>query len=255
MVAFDELPSDRFLAGGDSSGALIAFVGDDLVGVDVVVDVVVVPGGLVMDRAGERVGDPQHVAVGVGGDLMVVSGGAVLAGVQLWVGTVGPAGSQSAVEDQHQLLWEVFEGRDVLAEGSLDRSFECSDGSRHGRLGDPEQFRDGGLGQIAAKVEQHHADSCGQIETRRAASTGSVGGTASSKPCDQFGCLCIGQSCDSVHSRNGPSLWRSLTSPSVIGGPLRYGCSGRDLCHTAAVGVTACGGLECVSEILLRAPF
>jgi len=121
-VAFGERVADRLFAGSDGPGALVALVGDDGVGVEVFGDVVVVPGGLVVGRAGQGVGDPGDLAVGAGGDLVVVAGGVVLAGEQLGVVLVGPAGGEGAVEDEDQLLGQVLEGGDILSEGSLDRS-------------------------------------------------------------------------------------------------------------------------------------
>jgi len=130
VVAFRELSSDGFLGRGDRSGALVALIRDDLVDVDVPGDVVLVPGGLVVAAAGQGVGDPRHLAVGVGRDLVALAGGVVVGGVQLGVVTVGPAGGKSAVEYENQLLREVVEGWDVVSDSGLDRSFERGDGPR-----------------------------------------------------------------------------------------------------------------------------
>jgi hypothetical protein len=70
VVAFRELSSDGCLGRTDRSGALVAPIRDDLVDVDLPGDVVLVPSGLVVATAGEGVGDPRHLAVGVGRNLV-----------------------------------------------------------------------------------------------------------------------------------------------------------------------------------------
>lgn len=98
MVVLRELFSDGFLAVGDRPGALVALVGDDLIDVDVLVDVVVVPGTVVVwwSRPGGRRSTLRcRRCRRRRGDVVVVAGGVVLAGEQLGVVPVGPALSVS----------------------------------------------------------------------------------------------------------------------------------------------------------------
>jgi hypothetical protein len=55
-------------------------------------------------------------------------------------------------------LRKVIDGWDVLSGRGLDRSFEAGDSCRHGRLADPDQFRDRGSVQVPAQVKPHHGE-------------------------------------------------------------------------------------------------
>lgn len=193
-----------FLGGGDQVQAGVALV-RDVSGMRGSVRVVVFDveeaglgeGPGVVDAAGERVTGLGRGAGQGAGDLEVDSGGVVLARVELWLVTPGPAGCRGAVDDQLGVGVEVVCGGDVVGQGVGDKGCPGGQDPRDGGLGDVEQFGEELLFEVVAQAGRDEPDALVEAEPagsgrRQVAIDRRVDSPA------QVVHLGSGQSCDSI---------------------------------------------------------
>jgi len=120
----------------------------------------------VMAGAVYRVGDPREFAVEGAEDLHVQAGGLVFAGVQLRVGSPGPAREQGAVDHVLRAVIQLVGGRYVAAQRPPDETGCRGDRSADRRLRYLECLGDLGLHSIPAHVGQGDNDRLVQSENR-----------------------------------------------------------------------------------------
>ena len=118
----------------------------------------------VVDAAGERVTGLGRGAGQGAGDLEVDSGGVVLARVELWLVTPGPAGCRGAVDDQLGVGVEVVCGGDVVGQGVGDKGCPGGQDPRDGGLGDVEQFGEELLFEVVAQAGRDEPDALVEAE-------------------------------------------------------------------------------------------